>query len=182
MNCNVPTDICFSFERFHRRDTNGLRIIMMCEIPSNAVLADQFLDHFHGFSIGANDMTQMTLALDRDSGLIAEGFDERDPAVKHMLNLAIQACRKAGKYVGICGQGPSDHPDLHRRLKAEAAHNHRSMTRQALALLEQALTAPARDAADLLPDPLKPVKPLTRGNVVSVIRKSRDLDKTIRSK
>jgi pyruvate,water dikinase len=95
-----------------KRGDNGLRIIMMCEIPSNAVLADQFLEHFDGFSIGSNDMTQMTLALDRDSGLIAEGFDERDPAVKHMLHLAIQACRKAGKYVGICGQGPSDHPDL----------------------------------------------------------------------
>ena len=95
-----------------KRGGNGLRIIMMCEIPSNAVLADQFLEHFDGFSIGSNDMTQMTLALDRDSGLIAEGFDERDPAVKHMLHLAIQACRKAGKYVGICGQGPSDHPDL----------------------------------------------------------------------
>ena len=95
-----------------KRGDNGLRIIMMCEIPSNAVLADQFLQHFDGFSIGSNDMTQMTLALDRDSGIIAEGFDERDPAVKHMLHLAIQACRKAGKYVGICGQGPSDHPDL----------------------------------------------------------------------
>ncbi len=95
-----------------KRGENGLRIVMMCEIPSNAVLADQFLEHFDGFSIGSNDMTQMTLALDRDSAIIAEGFDERDPAVKHMLHLAIQACRKAGKYVGICGQGPSDHPDL----------------------------------------------------------------------
>jgi pyruvate, water dikinase len=94
------------------RGGNGLRVIMMCEIPSNAILADQFLEHFDGFSIGSNDMTQMTLALDRDSGLIADAFDERDPAVKHMLHLAIQACRKAGKYVGICGQGPSDHPDL----------------------------------------------------------------------
>jgi pyruvate,water dikinase len=95
-----------------KRGENGLRIIMMCEIPSNAVLAEKFLEHFDGFSIGSNDMTQMTLALDRDSGIIAEGFDERDPAVKHMLHLAIQACRRAGKYVGICGQGPSDHPDL----------------------------------------------------------------------
>ncbi len=94
------------------RGKNDLRIIMMCEIPSNAILADQFLEHFDGFSIGSNDMTQMTLALDRDSGIIAEAFDERDPAVKHMLHLAITACRKAGKYVGICGQGPSDHPDL----------------------------------------------------------------------
>ena len=96
-----------------KRGENGLRIIMMCEIPANAVLADAFLEHFDGFSIGSNDMTQMTLALDRDSGgPIADAFDERDPAVKHMLHLAIQACRKAGKYVGICGQGPSDHPDL----------------------------------------------------------------------
>ncbi|MGE0557533.1 MAG: phosphoenolpyruvate synthase [Burkholderiales bacterium] len=94
------------------RGKNGLRIIMMCEIPSNAILADQFLELFDGFSIGSNDMTQMTLALDRDSGIIADAFDERDPAVKHMLHLAIAACRKAGKYVGICGQGPSDHPDL----------------------------------------------------------------------
>ena len=95
-----------------KRGTNGLRIVMMCEIPSNAILADQFLEHFDGFSIGSNDMTQMTLALDRDSAIIADAFDERDPAVKHMLHLAIQACRKANKYVGICGQGPSDHPDL----------------------------------------------------------------------
>ena len=95
-----------------KRGENGLRIIMMCEIPSNALLAEQFLEHFDGFSIGSNDLTQLTLALDRDSGLIADAFDERDPAVKHLLHLAIQACRKAGKYVGICGQGPSDHPDL----------------------------------------------------------------------
>jgi pyruvate,water dikinase len=94
------------------RGKNGLRIVMMCEIPSNAILADRFLEHFDGFSIGSNDMTQLTLALDRDSGIIADAFDERDPAVKHMLHLAIAACRKAGKYVGICGQGPSDHPDL----------------------------------------------------------------------
>lgn len=102
-----------------RRGSNGLRVIMMCEIPSNAVLADQFLEHFDGFSIGSNDMTQMTLALDRDSGIIADAFDERDPAVKHMLHLAIQACRRAGKYVGICGQGPSDHPDLAQWLMEE---------------------------------------------------------------
>jgi pyruvate,water dikinase len=102
-----------------KRGENGLRIIMMCEIPSNAILADEFLEHFDGFSIGSNDMTQMTLALDRDSGIIAEGFDERDPAVKHMLHLAIQACRRAGKYVGICGQGPSDHPDLAKWLMDE---------------------------------------------------------------
>ncbi|HET9470406.1 MAG TPA: phosphoenolpyruvate synthase, partial [Usitatibacter sp.] len=94
------------------RGKNGLKVVMMCEIPSNAILADEFLRHFDGFSIGSNDMTQMTLALDRDSGLVMEAFDERDPAVKRMLHLAIQACRKAGKYVGICGQGPSDYPDL----------------------------------------------------------------------
>ncbi len=94
------------------RGVNGLRIIMMCEIPSNALLADQFLQHFDGFSIGSNDMTQLTLGLDRDSGIVAGQFDERDPAVKAMLGMAIQSCRKAGKYVGICGQGPSDHPDL----------------------------------------------------------------------
>src|SRR5205085_10823088 len=90
----------------------GLRIVMMCELPSNAVLAEQFLELFDGFSIGSNDLTQLTLGLDRDSGLVAEGFDERDAAVKAMLSMAIRACRKQGKYVGICGQGPSDHPDL----------------------------------------------------------------------
>jgi pyruvate,water dikinase len=94
------------------RGENGLRVIMMCELPSNAVLAEEFLEHFDGFSIGSNDMTQLTLGLDRDSGLIAHAFDERDPAVKKMLHLAITACNKLGKYVGICGQGPSDHPDL----------------------------------------------------------------------
>ena len=95
-----------------RRGENGLQVIMMCEIPSNAVIADAFLDHFDGFSIGSNDMTQLTLGLDRDSALVAGGFDERDPAVKFMLSAAISACRRRGKYVGICGQGPSDHPDL----------------------------------------------------------------------
>jgi pyruvate,water dikinase len=90
----------------------GLKIIMMCELPSNALLADQFLDIFDGFSIGSNDLTQLTLGLDRDSGLIAHLFDERNEAVKALLAMAIQACRKRGKYVGICGQGPSDHPDL----------------------------------------------------------------------
>jgi pyruvate,water dikinase len=95
-----------------KRGENGLRVIMMCEIPSNAILADQFLEYFDGFSIGSNDLTQLTLGIDRDSGLVAEGFDERNPAVKALLSMAIQACRKANKYVGICGQGPSDHPDL----------------------------------------------------------------------
>jgi pyruvate,water dikinase len=95
------------------RGRNALRVIMMCEIPSNAILADRFLEHFDGFSIGSNDLTQLTLAVDRDAGgAIAASFDERNEAVKAMLSLAIGACQKAGKYVGICGQGPSDHPDL----------------------------------------------------------------------
>jgi pyruvate,water dikinase len=101
------------------RGKNGLKQIMMCELPSNAVLAEEFLEYFDGFSIGSNDMTQLTLGLDRDSGLIAAGFDERDPAVKKMLHMAIAACRKQGKYIGICGQGPSDHPDLARWLLDE---------------------------------------------------------------
>ncbi len=95
-----------------KRGENGLKIYMMCEIPSNAVLADEFLEYFDGFSIGSNDLTQLTLGLDRDSGLVAGSFDERDPAVKKLLAMAIQAAHRAGKYVGICGQGPSDYPDL----------------------------------------------------------------------
>ena len=95
-----------------RRGEHGLRVIMMCELPSNALLADEFLVHFDGFSIGSNDLTQLTLGLDRDSALVAESFDERNDAVKALMKSAIQACRKAGKYVGICGQGPSDHEDL----------------------------------------------------------------------
>jgi pyruvate,water dikinase len=98
------------------RGKNGLRIVMMCELPSNAILAEEFLELFDGFSIGSNDLTQLTLGLDRDSGLVAGSFDERDPAVKALLAMAIRACRKHGKYVGICGQGPSDHPDLARWL------------------------------------------------------------------
>lgn len=94
------------------RGKNGLRIIMMCELPSNAVLAAEFLEYFDGFSIGSNDMTQLTLGLDRDSSLVANSFDERNPAVLAMLDMAITACKNAGKYIGICGQGPSDHPDL----------------------------------------------------------------------
>jgi pyruvate,water dikinase len=94
------------------RGENDLQVVMMCEIPSNAVLADRFLDHFDGFSIGSNDMTQLMLGLDRDSSLVADSFDERDPAVLHVLTMAIEACKRRGKYVGICGQGPSDHPDL----------------------------------------------------------------------
>ena len=99
-----------------KRGQDGLRLVMMCELPSNAILAEQFLEFFDGFSIGSNDLTQLTLGLDRDSGLVAAGFDERDGAVKAMLELAIRACRKQGKYVGICGQGPSDHPDFARWL------------------------------------------------------------------
>jgi len=98
------------------RGQNGLRVIMMCELPSNALLADEFLEFFDGFSIGSNDLTQLTLGLDRDSGIVAHLFDERNPAVKKLLSNAIQACNKAGKYIGICGQGPSDHPDLARWL------------------------------------------------------------------
>ncbi|GAB3045118.1 phosphoenolpyruvate synthase [Acinetobacter apis] len=94
------------------RGENGLKVIMMCELPTNALLAEQFLEHFDGFSIGSNDLTQLTLGLDRDSGIVSKTFDERDDAVKILLSMAISACRKANKYVGICGQGPSDHPDL----------------------------------------------------------------------
>ncbi|MDJ0315314.1 phosphoenolpyruvate synthase [Arthrobacter sp. H35-D1] len=95
-----------------RRGENGLEVIMMCELPSNALLADEFLDHFDGFSIGSNDMTQLTLGLDRDSAIVAGSFDERNPAVKKLLSMAIKACKARGKYVGICGQGPSDHADF----------------------------------------------------------------------
>ncbi|OOS26288.1 phosphoenolpyruvate synthase [Moraxella pluranimalium] len=95
-----------------KRGENGLEIIMMCELPTNAILADEFLQYFDGFSIGSNDLTQLTLGLDRDSGIVSHLFDERDPAVKKLLKIAIDACRAQGKYVGICGQGPSDHPDL----------------------------------------------------------------------
>ena len=101
------------------RGERGLRLIMMCEVPSNAILADQFLEFFDGFSIGSNDLTQLTLGVDRDSGLVADAFDERDPAVKALLSMAIKACRARGKYVGICGQGPSDHADFARWLMDE---------------------------------------------------------------
>ena len=95
-----------------RRGEHGLKLIMMCELPANALLADQFLQHFDGFSIGSNDLTQLTLGLDRDSGLVADRFDERNDAVKALLSMAIKACKAQGKYIGICGQGPSDHPDF----------------------------------------------------------------------
>ena len=101
-------------EKGLKRGVDGLRVIMMCEVPSNAILAEQFLEHFDGMSIGSNDLTQLTLGLDRDSGLeqLAGDFDERDPAVKALISRAIRACRATGKYIGICGQGPSDHADF----------------------------------------------------------------------
>ncbi|UXM93649.1 phosphoenolpyruvate synthase [Paenarthrobacter sp. JL.01a] len=102
-----------------RRGENGLEIVMMCELPANALLADEFLEYFDGFSIGSNDLTQLTLGLDRDSALVADGFDERNPAVTKLLELAISACRAKGRYVGICGQGPSDHPDFAEWLLAQ---------------------------------------------------------------
>ena len=102
-----------------KKGDNGLRVVMMCELPTNAVLADAFLDIFDGFSIGSNDLTQLTLGLDRDSELVAEHFDERDPAVKALLSMAIKACLQRGKYVGICGQGPSDHADFAKWLQTE---------------------------------------------------------------
>jgi pyruvate,water dikinase len=101
------------------RGEDGLKVIMMCELPTNALLAERYLEWFDGMSIGSNDMTQLTLGLDRDSGIVAAAFDERDDAVKALLSMAIRACRKAGKYVGICGQGPSDHPELARWLVDE---------------------------------------------------------------
>jgi pyruvate,water dikinase len=99
-----------------KRGENGLIVIMMCELPTNALLAEQYLEHFDGMSIGSNDMTQLTLGLDRDSSIVAGLFDERDEAVRKLLSMTISACRKLNKYVGICGQGPSDHPDLARWL------------------------------------------------------------------
>jgi pyruvate,water dikinase len=108
-----------------QRGENELKIIMMCEVPSNAILANEFLQFFDGFSIGSNDLTQLTLGLDRDSGLelLAADFDERDPAVKVLLKQAIAACKAQGKYVGICGQGPSDHPDFAHWLADEGIHS-----------------------------------------------------------
>jgi pyruvate,water dikinase len=99
-----------------KRGENDLKLIMMCELPTNALLAEQYLEHFDGMSIGSNDMTQLTLGIDRDSALMADLFDERDPAVLSLLKMAIEACKKQGKYIGICGQGPSDHPDFARWL------------------------------------------------------------------
>ena len=104
-----------------KRGENELKLIMMCEIPSNAILATRYLEYFDGFSIGSNDLTQLTLGLDRDSGLelLAHDFDERDPAVQALIQMAITACRAQGKYIGICGQGPSDHPDFAQWLKEQ---------------------------------------------------------------
>jgi pyruvate, water dikinase len=99
-----------------KRGNAGLTVIMMCELPTNALLAEKYLEYFDGMSIGSNDMTQLTLGLDRDSAIVAQHFDERDEAVLRLISMAIAACRKHGKYVGICGQGPSDHPDLARWL------------------------------------------------------------------
>jgi pyruvate,water dikinase len=101
------------------RGSGDLKLIMMCELPTNALLADEYLEYFDGMSIGSNDMTQLTLGIDRDSATVARFFDERDPAVRKLLSMTISACRRNGKYVGICGQGPSDHPDLARWLLDE---------------------------------------------------------------
>ncbi len=128
-----------------KRGENGLRLIMMCELPSNAILADQFLEYFDGFSIGSNDLTQLTLGLDRDSGLVAGSFDERDPAVLALLRMAIGACRKQGKYVGICGQGPSDHPDFARWLMDEGI--------ESLSLNPDTVVSAWRALAEQLPAP-----------------------------
>lgn len=98
------------------RGEHGLKLIMMCELPANALIAEQFLKYFDGYSIGSNDLTQLTLGLDRDSALVAHLFDERNDAVKALLSKAIQSCKKMDRYVGICGQGPSDHPDFARWL------------------------------------------------------------------
>ena len=95
-----------------KRGENELKIIMMCEVPSNAIIADEFMQHFDGFSIGSNDLTQLTLGMDRDSGILADGFDERNPAVTKLIEMAILSAKKSKKYIGICGQGPSDHPDF----------------------------------------------------------------------
>ncbi len=134
-----------------KRGENGLRVVMMCELPSNAILAERFLEHFDGFSIGSNDMTQLTLGVDRDSGgPIAATFDERDDAVKAMLSLAIKACQKHGKYVGICGQGPSDHPDLAQWLVGQGIEsmslNPDTVVETWLALAEAAKTGAAARA------------------------------------
>ena len=128
------------------RGRNGLEIIMMCEIPANAVLADQFLERVDGFSIGSNDMTQLSLGVDRDSGLL-RGYDERDPAVLALMEMAIQACRKAGKYVGICGQAPSDFPEITRWLVDQRIDSMSLNPDSILEMLQVVLDAEARGAA-----------------------------------
>ena len=114
--CRTPEEadkvLAVMAEHGLRRGEQGLQVYMMCEIPSNVILAEAFARRFDGFSIGSNDMTQLTLGLDRDSAIVANLFDERDPAVKKMLSMAISTARAKGKYIGICGQGPSDHPDF----------------------------------------------------------------------
>jgi pyruvate,water dikinase len=142
----------------HERGANGLRVIMMCEIPSNAILADRFLEHFDGFSIGSNDLTQLTLGVDRDAGgAIASTFDERDEAVKAMLAMAISACRARGSYVGICGQGPSDHPDLAQWLVEQGIEsislNPDTVVSTWMLLAKQGV--PAESAAEAKKKPLK---------------------------
>lgn len=131
-----------------RRGENGLRLIMMCELPSNAILAEQFLEFFDGFSIGSNDLTQLTLGLDRDSGLVAGSFDERDPAVKELLRMAIRACRAQGKYVGICGQGPSDHTDFARWLMNEGIDS-LSLNPDTVVSTWKSLAESVKDAGDV---------------------------------
>ncbi|WP_137843763.1 phosphoenolpyruvate synthase [Microbacterium sp. 2FI] len=131
-----------------RRGENGLEIVMMCEIPSNAILADAFLDHFDGFSIGSNDLTQLTLGVDRDSALVAGSFDERDPAVLDLFARAIEACTRRGKYIGICGQGPSDHPDLAEWLLARGIQ---SMSLNADAIVETWLRLAEVSASTAVP-------------------------------
>jgi len=127
------------------RGKDDLKIIMMSELPTNALLADQYLEHFDGMSIGSNDMTQLTLGLDRDSALIADVFDERDDAVKAMLAMTISACKKQGKYIGICGQGPSDHPDLARWLLEQGIE---SMSLNPDTVVETWLFLAGEDVAD----------------------------------
>ena len=149
-----------------KRGENGLEVIMMCELPSNAVLADEFLDHFDGFSIGSNDMTQLTLGLDRDSSLIAASFDERDPAVKFMISAAISACKRRGKYVGICGQGPSDYPDLALWLLEQGIDtmslNPDTVVDTWLQLAQR--PEPLRPKPPMRPEPLRCALSLSKGN------------------
>jgi len=144
-----------------QRGKDGLRIVMMCELPSNAILAEQFLEFFDGFSIGSNDLTQLTLGLDRDSGLVAAGFDERDGAVKAMLEMAIRACRKQGKYVGICGQGPSDHPDFARWLMEQGIES-LSLNPDTVVSTWLALSAPAGSGSSPAATPSRAPTPAYR--------------------